>query len=62
MPKVWTREQMACYAALHGLANATPEEMERMAMLATKVAQVAADVPRMPSKGSEPASIFKVPL
>lgn len=60
--KPWTRETIAAYAELHGLKNTTPEELERMVMLANRVAQTSAAVVRMPSKGDEPASRFKVPL
>lgn len=52
---------MAAYAAAHGLENTSPEEIERMAMLATKVTAVGARLPRVPSKEHEPANSFKVP-
>lgn len=60
--RTWTLEEVAAFAALQGLKEVTPEEVERIAMLATKVARVSAEIPRMPSKGHEPANVFKVPL
>lgn len=57
----WTGGEMAAYAAAHGLENTSPEEIERMAMLATKVTAVGARLPRVPSKEHEPANSFKVP-
>lgn len=59
--KCWTKEQMAAFVDLHGLKNTSPEEIERLALLATRVARTGSEVPRMPSKAHEPASIFKVP-
>jgi hypothetical protein len=57
----WTDVEMAAYAAAHGLENTSPEEIERMAMLAAKVTAVGARLPRMSSKEQEPANAFKVP-
>ncbi len=57
----WTRDEMAAFAAAHGLADASPEEIERMATLAAKVTDVGARIPRMPAKDHEPANTFKVP-
>jgi hypothetical protein len=53
---------MAKYAEIYGLTNLTPEHIARMAELANRVVKAAAAIPRMPSKGDEPASTFKVPL
>ena len=56
----WTRAEIINYAALHGLKLDTTEEIDRVIMLATRVASVASSIKRMPSKAHEPASIFKV--
>jgi hypothetical protein len=60
--QTWTPESMAAFAAIYGLSSLTPEHVARMAELGNKVVKAAAAIPRMPSKGDEPASIFKVPL
>lgn len=60
--KTWTKDAMATFATLNGLKEVRPEELARMVELANKVAATSAAIPRMPSKGDEPASIFKVPL
>lgn len=60
--KTWTKDAMATFAAVHGLKDAGPEELARMVERANKVAATSAAIPRMPSKGHEPASTFKVPL
>jgi hypothetical protein len=57
----WTAAEMAAYAAAHGLENTSPEEIERLAMLAAKVTAVGASLPRMTSKEHEPANSFKIP-
>lgn len=57
----WTDAEMAAYASAYGLENTSPEEIERMAILAAKVTAVGARLPRMPSKEHEPANSFKVP-
>lgn len=59
--KTWTHDAMAAYAIAHGLANTSPEEIERMVMLASRVTGVGIRIPRMPSKEHEPANTFKVP-
>lgn len=59
--KTWTRNEMAAFAATHGLDNASAEEIERMVTLAARVTDVGARIPRMPAKDHEPANTFKVP-
>lgn len=60
--KTWTRDEIVAFSERHGVTLSTPEDMDRMAMLATKVTGTGASIKRMPSKGHEPASVFKVPL
>ncbi len=60
--KSWTREEILAFAALYGVRPETDEELDRMKTLASRVTDVAASIRRMPCKGDEPASIFKVPL
>ena len=60
--KAWTAETVASFALVNGLKDAKPEEIEHIVKLANKVAAASAAVPRVPSKGHEPASTFKVPL
>ncbi len=60
--KTWTPESMATFAAVNGLKDVISEELARLVMLGNRVAATSAAVPRMPSKGHEPASTFKVPL
>jgi|LNFM01.1.fsa_nt_gb hypothetical protein len=60
--RTWSREEIVAFASLHGVKLETDAEIERMAALGTRVASVAGSVKRMPSKGNEPASVFKVPL
>jgi hypothetical protein len=57
-----TEEEMARYAARHGLTTLTPEHLARMRELATRVAQVGSSIPRMSDKADEPASIFRLPM
>lgn len=59
--KTWTHAEIVAYAALYGVKLETDEEIDRMMTLGTRVASTAADIKRMPSKGHEPANIFKVP-
>lgn len=60
--RTWSRTEIIAYAALHGVKLDTDEDVDRFLALATRVATVAAAVKRMPSKGDEPASVFRVPL
>lgn len=60
--KTWTKDAMATFAIVNGLKDVKPDEIVRMTELANKVAATSAAIPRMPSKGHEPASTFKVPL
>lgn len=60
--KTWTTEGMATFAAVNGLKDVKAEEVARLVKLGNRVATASATIPRMPSKGHEPASTFKVPL
>lgn len=60
--QAWTREEMTAYVQLQGLSNVTANEIDRMVALANKVVQTSAAIVRMPDKGQEPASVFKVPV
>ncbi len=60
--RTWTREEIVAYAQLYGVTLETDEEIDRVMTLGTRVARVAGSIARMPSKGQEPASIFRVPL
>jgi len=59
--KTWTHDEMAQLAAVYGLTNTSPQEIERMTMLAERVMRVSGQICRMPSKENEPANTFKVP-
>ncbi|MEJ1159264.1 hypothetical protein [Prosthecomicrobium sp. N25] len=58
----WTQAEIDAFAARYGLVNATPEHLARMRELADRVAAAGRAIPRMPNKGDEPASTFRVPL
>jgi hypothetical protein len=58
----WTQDEIDAFAARYGLTNLTPEHRARMRELADRVAAAGRAIPRMPSKGHEPASVFRVPL
>lgn len=59
----WTTEQAAAYAAQWGLSPPPDKaELERLCAMGDRVATVARSIARMPSKGDEPASTFRVPL
>lgn len=60
--RTWTREEIVAYAQLYGVKLETDEEIDRAMTLGTRVARVAGGIARMPLKGQEPASIFRVPL
>jgi hypothetical protein len=57
-----TDDEMRRYAARHGLTTLSPEHLSRMRELATKVASVSGNIPRMPAKSDEPAGITRFPL
>jgi len=58
----WTQDEINAFAARYGLANLTPDHLARMRELADRVSAAGRAIPRMPSKGDEPASTFRVPL
>lgn len=53
-------EEMRAFAARHGLAGLTPEQLARMAVLARTVAETAAGLPRVTDKFEEPMPVFRV--
>jgi hypothetical protein len=55
-------EEMARYAARHGLTTLSPAHLARMRELAAHVAQVGSTIPRMPQKSDEPAAVFRLPM
>ena len=60
MPAI-TAAEIETYAKRHGLINFPPEHLARLAELAETVAETSRALPRMPSKGDEPAHVFRVP-
>jgi hypothetical protein len=58
----WTVEEAAAHAARFGLAPPPDKaELQRLCEIGNRVASVGQAIARMPFKGDEPASVFKVP-
>jgi hypothetical protein len=55
-----TIAEIEIFARRHGLTNFAPENLARLAELAEKVAETSRALPRLPSKSSEPAHVFRV--
>ncbi|MDN3566659.1 hypothetical protein ACFQY5_31900 [Paeniroseomonas aquatica] len=53
-------EEIAAFAARHGLAALTPAQLARMAVLARTVAEAAAGLSRVTDKFVEPMPVFRV--
>lgn len=51
---------IAAYAARAGLSDSTEAELERLTVLAERVAGQVASVGRVPRKSDEPAHVFRV--
>ena len=60
-PTAITAAEIESIAKRHGLTNFAPEHLARLAELADKVAETGRALPRLPSKGDEPAHVFRVP-
>jgi hypothetical protein len=56
--RAWTDEDVAAYAALHGLAIQDAAFLSRLRAMAQKAADVAASLPRDAGREDQPAFCF----
>ena len=52
--------EVEAYARRHGLTNLTPEQMQRLGVMASNIASAGKKVPRVTSKFDQPANIFRI--
>lgn len=56
-----TVAEIEAYCRRHGLTNFASEHLARFAEHADKAAETGRGLPRLASKGDEPAHVFRVP-